>query len=1466
MTTCDALSRRPVSGGARRAVLAAAIAAALLGAWPSARGQSVTLGPYDPTINDQQVGNTVVAAGATVTLTGPQQFMAGQPGGVDTTLQALSDLNRLISGQQWIGAPRLNPGSANLGVTYKDPITGTNRVASVYNNNNLFALAPVGYATPVPDVVNVGSNQYINMRVGEVTSGGGTLNIDFGGGANSQASTNAVTIAAKQTNMFYADGTGGAASNLAWQGQNRITFNGDVGDPSQPRSYGVTFVSHFGQTFSTTIGGVTTSHTVTNDAQLRDYNSFLIGEIQAGRLDPAQYVTYFALGYTSTTEQITYGITADSPPDDVAQPIGERIVMRLVGANAHGTIDPGGVLEVVNANGGAVRADSGASFVNNGTLATQHSSGDGSVLVLTTGSQGANAGVINGNFFQNADGGISSGAFGANIIDVQSSSSFNNTANGIINLALGTTNGAGKSTGIRVGAGATATNNGTVNVGVTGSRSNGSADGVYMNDPTGTFTNGAGGTIYIGRGPQYTPGAAAADVGLNQGTITTGINVPTAATVSNLGMITIGTLTQNAAAILVTAPAANVNNSGTINITGRAAAVPRENIGISVMNAGATGNITNTGTINVTGVNGTALKAVSTAGTPSLIHSTGTINVAGGADPASGTRNYGVWVEGQGSATATGDIQGPVNLSGDGAIGIHARGRATVNVAAGSAPTFSGGSKQIGFFAFGDNAKINVGAGAVLDVSTPQSTLFRLDSGADFDGTGLTVSVSGAQATGVLGSGAGSVLNTRNAIINVPGAGAQGVVAEGGATATIDAATTMSLTGAGAIAGLADGQKHDLTGGATGSVAAATRVTSLATLNSSSAGVTGLVVRNKANLVNNGSINFTGSNTTGLVAETGGVATNNGAVTLGGPEANGAILRTGGSLANNGSIVVANGTGVRVEGAGTTLNPAGTITVNDGHAGVWLLAGASLTLGAGDSAITTQGAAHGVLVDTGAGPLMANGTTITTLGTGNAIENAAESGAITLTGVTLHSGDGAGLRTATAIDPASTATFEVDGAGVGYAFRRADGSLASGDLNVGAGFVIHGNAAGSKGIQALTSGAVTTSGSVSILDAAGGSALIAGTASSVANSGSLVSASTVAPVVDLSNGTGTSLSNTGSIRAASASATAIQGSAGADAITHSAGDIVGEVRTGEGGDTFDWTGGTLLGGLTMGAAGNTATLGAVDTSSTYHLLAGAGGGNTLDFIGTQARGGTFDVDTLTKGINLTGWNTFNLLQGAAFTLTDKLVLAGSDVTIDASSTLYAGDNVHPVISAVTPGGVNVANAGTIDLTNGAGSPGNSLTIDGNYTGDNGTLKLVSTLDAGGALAAQSTDRLLVEGNASGQTVLDITPGALSTGELTDLNRDGYVGPAEGISVVQVAGNADGGAFRLNGGYLAFGAYQYGLYAFQPGSSDASQRLVTGSTSGSAFWDYRLANVLVCNGPCPAPTSVSPAPTPPPGEA
>jgi autotransporter family porin len=134
------------------------------------------------------------------------------------------------------------------------------------------------------------------------------------------------------------------------------------------------------------------------------------------------------------------------------------------------------------------------------------------------------------------------------------------------------------------------------------------------------------------------------------------------------------------------------------------------------------------------------------------------------------------------------------------------------------------------------------------------------------------------------------------------------------------------------------------------------------------------------------------------------------------------------------------------------------------------------------------------------------------------------------------------------------------------------------------------------------------------------------------------------------------------------------------------------------------------------------------------------------------------------------------------------------------------------------------------------------------------------LNAGGAMANQFTDRLLVNGNASsGTTILDVMPTVASIGRLTDLNQNMAVDANEGISLVQVAGNSSAQSFALKGGYVAAGPWRYDLYSFAPGASDAGQRAVVGT--GNNYWDYRLGNVYICENGC-APTTPPTTPVTP----
>ena len=161
-------------------------------------------------------------------------------------------------------------------------------------------------------------------------------------------------------------------------------------------------------------------------------------------------------------------------------------------------------------------------------------------------------------------------------------------------------------------------------------------------------------------------------------------------------------------------------------------------------------------------------------------------------------------------------------------------------------------------------------------------------------------------------------------------------------------------------------------------------------------------------------------------------------------------------------------------------------------------------------------------------------------------------------------------------------------------------------------------------------------------------------------------------------------------------------------------------------------------------------------------------------------------------------------------------------------------------STFTIGG-DVTNAGLITLA--GATPGNVLSIHGNYSSNNGTLVLNTELNAGGPLSNQFTDRLLINGNASGNTTVQVKP--TGSGAFTST---GAPTPSSGISIIQVAGASSPSAFSLPGGYVAGGAtspFQYGLNAYGPGSpfglADPSQSLVSNPTG---HWDFRLQNVFV----------------------
>ncbi|HGE9187501.1 autotransporter outer membrane beta-barrel domain-containing protein [Escherichia coli] len=110
------------------------------------------------------------------------------------------------------------------------------------------------------------------------------------------------------------------------------------------------------------------------------------------------------------------------------------------------------------------------------------------------------------------------------------------------------------------------------------------------------------------------------------------------------------------------------------------------------------------------------------------------------------------------------------------------------------------------------------------------------------------------------------------------------------------------------------------------------------------------------------------------------------------------------------------------------------------------------------------------------------------------------------------------------------------------------------------------------------------------------------------------------------------------------------------------------------------------------------------------------------------------------------------------------------------------------------GGVvgNVTNSGTLDLRSEA--PGNVLSIGGNYTGNNGTLLINTVLDD----SSSATDKLVIKGEASGQTRVAVTN--VGGSDANTLNS---------IEVIHVDGNATNAEF-IQAGRIAAGAYDYTL--------------------------------------------------------
>ena len=835
------------------------------------------LKPYTPEINDNKVGAYCLCNGSTQTLSGLPKFTPGESGVGSVTIGELRSIGRIIN-DDVIGAPRLQIGPQNYSIGVFDPNYNTYVNYQAFNSAELVDLPAVGLETVVPDYFDVNDKQYINARVASVSKG--TLNIDMGKhNAATSSSSNSWSMAAKQSQLFTASNKG----NLNWNSNNRIAFTAATTPYGGDRlAYDVGNVVEYAGVFSVGMyDGSVTWFNVTNLSELRAYNDWLIEQLSYGKLITQNYNSDFNQAFRLREGRVVYRMSTNNFDDEVALPIFDQVVLSADGPKATVKINRGKTLEVVNSNSAVMRASNGAKAIVDGKL-----SSTGSGLELLYGARGYNNGVINAGFLNNANGsGVDSSTVGAGGSAVTASYESRFINRGVINVQPG----AGFSAGINA-YNSKVINHGNINVGVSDVSNGGAAAGVLLSsDGKGGFVNARDGTLYIGRSPQNRKNDPTEDVAVNLSGGASGIYQFLDSKAVNNGHIVIGSKVQNAAGMKVElAPHAVTLNNGVIDVNGLIQPEPAENVGMLVLDSGSLGKVGNTGTININGYNSTGLKVIARDGNDSVAFSSGAINVPGDGDRYTDAFSTAVWVKGDPGGTAYANLSGPIRLGGNSNIGIRAEGSAGVDVSANAVPISVPDpnvytARHISFYTIGPNARINLPANGSYSATVPYGNIFRVADGADFDGTGRTLSMTNAFATGVYGSGEFTDVNTNGATFNVAGNYARAVEISDGAHATIDAATRIRLLSNGATGAVADGNKFTLVGQPINPETQFNPDTLLinhAALSGVADNQQALVVTNHAQLLNTGDITLGGQRTNGIYAQNGAFAFNRGDITV----------------------------------------------------------------------------------------------------------------------------------------------------------------------------------------------------------------------------------------------------------------------------------------------------------------------------------------------------------------------------------------------------------------------------------------------------------------------------------------------------------------------------------------------------------------------------------------------------------
>ncbi|HIC1895851.1 autotransporter outer membrane beta-barrel domain-containing protein [Citrobacter freundii] len=1290
-----------------------------------------------------------------------------------------------------------------------------------------------------------------NGSIANLNIGNDTLNV--------RDKANTIEMLAKDSSLLEAQGT---ASQVNWQSDNYIKFNAAPVIPektftgsAQTSVFGddVTLMTYGYDEDGQVVKTGERTFTITNTQELAEFNDWLLGKSDDAALNPdgekvsqiqlwidAEEVTTVTAAQTKYAGLIENLLTSGKPADILSWDYdvwtdglshtnnatagrGELHAIYANGAGTSGTLNKDAIIAVDGSINGVMKAINGGVITNLGELNALRTSTGQSLAIgmLAKDATATNNGIINSGLFIDKDGNQNVNSYGAFGMQGQGASQITNE--GTINQAITTDNfgtasaadpwskdkPAGELTlaiGMQLSHNAQGVNNGDINV-VDGRKNgasygSGIAYGVEVADNA-TFTNSAGASIYLGRNASD----PSKDVTMSGGSsLSAGIMTKSAKEVINNGLITLGTGVRNAAGMLIGNATGNVINTGNIVINGDSSAGSSRNYGITVRDSGAENNqeIRNDGKINVNGTNNVGIHVSATnKNAEATTSASGSIVVDG--EGSVGNRNYAVWAEGGKDGKAVVNVYSNITLNKAGNIGVHVRDNAVANVDSLSSPAFNS-TDQIGYYLYGKGATANIGQAVMNDNGQDRTTIFRIANGAMLAGntttpdgqpsSNLDLTLSGEQSVGVLATGTGSSVDTGEATFTVQGTDSAALLIEGGATGNISDKTTINLTGERTIAGVVDGQAHQLNGNAEGS-ATPTILTSNAKITSEASGnkVIAYVARNQGS----------------LILDTQAI------IDLASTDSIGVNVQQGGSLTNNATAAlhVSNGIGVQASGSNAQIKKLGQIQVDDGTAGVLLTNGASLSItgNAGD-AITTNGSADGIRLDTGAGKLAAKGVIISAEGTGAGIQNDANNTDITLNDVTINANDGPGIRTSVALNMKDGLNniLNVNGKGTGFAFEQRNGDAVTGNLTIGKGYTVEVHNSEGSGIRANTDGKVTTNADINVYDSAGGSAIIAKNVSAIANSGKIISASTTAPVIDASGDSNKKITNTGTLQAINDTAVAIQSGKGNDTIDISQGITSGVINTGEGKDTFNWQSGTFAGEVNFAGTGgnNKANIGNVTLDKTRHITTEAGSGNALTFTnthGNSAKIGSLSSDNLTTGTNIgTGWDSLTISGSSAdMRIVDRLQLASKTIAVTNGATLRTGDHGESTSTAATIADYNVTTqgAGSRVIFDTQGDTTAAQIYNGVISGDGkferaagGTTVFTANNTYTGSTTIDQTGTLQLGdgGNTGGVNAVSdiIDNGVLAINRANDVLLGGVI---SGIGALQQIGN---GITRLTG--------------------------------------------------------------------